>query len=540
LNRKERRFLAKTNAASVAPARPASADLQAKLQLAFTQYSQGNLAGAETHYREILTLQPDQPDAMRLLGETLADLGRFDEAIKLLSRLISVVPGNAQAFYALGNAYRLAGRMDSAIAAYRSSLAIEPNFAGSHHGLASVYVQTEHEPEALEHLRHAARLQPGWAQAWKDLGLSFARLGELGLAEAALARAVSLQPNLADAHRHLAALRQQPASQAEQSILAARAANPGTPAAERIDLSFALGRLNEQAGNYDAAFYHFSAGNNLLSQQLGFANKRFDRQRLRSDIDQIIASFPRDGFQAPAGAGNSSEQPVFIVGMPRSGSSLFEQIAASHARVFGAGEHKGIGAIAARIGWAPTSAWTEPAITTAANGYLSSMPDKAAERIIDKMPDNIFLLGLIAALFPKARVIFCQRDPRDLAVSCFFQRFTAPLGFDTDLEDIAYRIRELKRLESHWMRVLPLRVLSFSYEQLLAAPDSESRRLIEFLGLEWDEKCLEFYRTRRVVRTASWAQVRKPLYGDSVGRWKHYERHLGPLMKALADEIALS
>jgi hypothetical protein len=212
--------------------------------------------------------------------------------------------------------------------------------------------------------------------------------------------------------------------------------------------------------------------------------------------------------------------------MPRSGSSLFEQIAASHPLVFGAGERFGIGAIAQRLGWAPSPAWTPASIAEAADRYLAEVPADGAERIIDKMPDNIFQLGLIATLFPNARIIFCERDPRDLALSCFFQHFAQPYGFDTDLEDIGFRIQELERLKSHWLQALPLRCLTFSYEQLLAAPEAESRRLIDFLGLEWDEKCLAFHQTERVVRTASWSQVRKPLYSDSAGRWKNYQAHL--------------
>ena len=154
-------------------------------------------------------------------------------------------------------------------------------------------------------------------------------------------------------------------------------------------------------------------------------------------------------------------------------------------------------------------------------------------RIIDKMPDNIFQLGLIAVLFPNARVIFCERDSRDLALSCYFQHFAQPYAFDTDLTDTASRIRALDRLRAQWLQVLPLRCMIFSYERLLKDPEIQARRLIEFLGLNWEQKCLAFHETDRVVRTASWAQVRKPLYQDSVERWKNYESHLQPLFDAL-------
>jgi tetratricopeptide (TPR) repeat protein len=527
LNRKERRHAAKTGGPP--PGRHA-----AGLQAAFGYYTQGNLNAAEAVLRQILAADPNQPEAMRLFGEVLADRGRFAEALALLQRLVALQPRDAKAHAALGNALRLGGQADAAIAAYRAALARNPELAGAHHGLGAVYRQTEREAEAAEHFRQTLRLQPDWAPGWRDLGMTLAVLGELGPAQAALERAVALQPALGDAQRHLAALRQKPADGAELSAMSARAGDSRTPVAERIELGFALGRSSEKNQDYDAAFGHFSAANHLLRAELVRAGRGFDRPRLSADIDRIIATWTAQKFAAFAGQGNPSEQPVFIVGMPRSGSSLFEQIAASHARVYGAGERTGIGAIAQRLGWAPSPAWTQAAIATAAEDYLASLPKTDAARIIDKMPDNIFQLGLIATLFPNARVIFCERDPRDLAISCFFQHFSEPYAFDTDLGDIGFRIRALERLKNHWLEALPLRCLILSYETLLAAPEAESRRLIDFLGLEWDEKCLAFHQTERVVRTASWAQVRKPLYADSVGRWKHYERHLGSMQKAAA------
>ena len=155
-----------------------------------------------------------------------------------------------------------------------------------------------------------------------------------------------------------------------------------------------------------------------------------------------------------------------------------------------------------------------------------------ARRIIDKMPDNVFQLGLIATLFPNARVIFCARDARDLALSCFFQNFTAPLRYDTDLEDCAFRIAQTERLMAHWRTALPLRWLVMDYEALLAEPETESRKLIDFLGLDWDPACLDFHKTTRTVRTASWPQVRQALYQHAAGRWRHYAAHLPPALDA--------
>ena len=170
-------------------------------------------------------------------------------------------------------------------------------------------------------------------------------------------------------------------------------------------------------------------------------------------------------------------------------------------------------------------------LRTEAETYLRTQQAKAgnAARIIDKMPDNIFQLGLIATLFPQARVIFCARDPRDTIISCFFQHFSQPLAYDTDLQDCAFRLREIERLTRHWQNVLPLCHMTLSYEALLADPQAESRDLISFLGLEWEPQCLDFHLSARAVRTASWAQVRQPLYQTAAGRWRNYEPHLKDL-----------
>jgi tetratricopeptide (TPR) repeat protein len=216
VNRKERRALGKT-----APDRHSEA-----VQGAYTLYMQGNLTAAETRLRQVLAEAPGQPEAMRLLGELLTDRGQFDASIALLRRLIGAQPRNFQAHYAIGNAYRLSGQLELAIAAYRASIALEARFAGTHHGIAAALRSAGQERQALQHYREAARLQPDWPIGWRDLGLNLALLGDLAGAEAALERAVALQPGLGDAQRHLAAIRQKPASQQEIADLTARARDP--------------------------------------------------------------------------------------------------------------------------------------------------------------------------------------------------------------------------------------------------------------------------------------------------------------------------
>jgi tetratricopeptide (TPR) repeat protein len=529
MNRNERRRLAKTNKNV-----PRGVAGEA-LRLGFKRHQEGDLAGAEALFRRILGAEPEHPEAMRMLAEVLIDAGKSGEAIALLGRFVSLYPRHFSSHYSLGNALRLGGRLDDAMAAYRASLALNPGFAGAHHGLGAALRAAEREREAAECFRQAVQAKPDWAVAWQDYGMMLAILGALPEAEKALEKAIALDPRLADARRHLAAIQRDKADPSQTGALLAMAANPQTKVLDRIEVLFTLGRLADQADQFDAAFGYFAQANALLRAVQAKSRLGYDRAKMTRDVDRLISVFTPELFAGRRDWGNPSEVPVFIVGMPRAGSTLFEQIAASHSQVFGAGERKGIGEISRALGWGPSPLWTEPNIQAAALRYLRALQGigGAALRVIDKLPDNIFQLGLIATLFPGARVVFCEREPLDVCLSCFFQRFAEPNGFDTDLEDCAHRWLETERLTRHWRQVLPLRMTAMSYDALLGDPEGESRRLIGFLGLEWEAGCLNFHQTDRPVRTASWSQVRQPLYQRSAGRWVHYGNHLGKLIKAL-------
>ncbi|HTB47436.1 MAG TPA: sulfotransferase, partial [Acetobacteraceae bacterium] len=246
-----------------------------------------------------------------------------------------------------------------------------------------------------------------------------------------------------------------------------------------------------------------------------------------------------------AGWGHPSEEPVFIVGMPRSGTSLVEQISASHKLVFGAGEQTEMFAILTALefenGNHHPALWNRTSVRREAMAYVQHLRELGggAVRVIDKQPDNILCLGHIAVLFPRARIVVCRRDPRDVSLSCFFQHFRdGPLVWTDDLADCAFRAREIERLTEHWRTVLPIPVLEVQYETLVANLETESRRLIDFLGLEWDPACLAFHETQRTVMTASHWQVRQPIYARSAGRWRHYRNHLGPMLQEFEGWVA--
>ncbi len=265
----------------------------------------------------------------------------------------------------------------------------------------------------------------------------------------------------------------------------------------------------------------------------------FDIGVLRREVDAAIATFKPEFFAARRDWGVPSVQPVFVVGLYRSGTTLTEQILASHPGVFGAGELPDIRAINHSLSERPEDGlgWRRDDIRAQAAKHLARLAtlSQGASRVVDKHPDNVFFVGLIAALFPRARIICCHRDPRDNVLSCFFQQFSKAMTFATDLGDCALRWRETERIAVHWERVLPEQVLHLQYEALVENLEGEARRLIEFIGLPWDPACLEFFKTERSVNTPSTWQVRQPIYRSSAGRWRNYEAHIGKLTAALAE-----
>lgn len=315
---------------------------------------------------------------------------------------------------------------------------------------------------------------------------------------------------------------------------------------DRSRLYFAIGNLFDKQGRWTEAFSNYESGNQLRKEIEARRGVVFDPEAHRHEVDQIIRFFTKDYFTRVASHGVDSELPVFIVGMPRSGTTLAEQILASHSKVFGAGELQNIPLLIHRLGQRLRSrpfiypqslqAFNAHITSAVAADYLKELRrlDANAARIVDKMPFNFLHLGLIATLFPKARIIHCRRDPIDTCLSCYFQNFGNPAPFTLDLRHLGLYFREYERLMAHWAAVLPMPIFDLRYENLIDDQETVSRELIAFCGLEWEPQCLRFHETNRPVRTASVAQVKQPVYRRSIGRWQRYEAHLRPLFEVLA------
>jgi tetratricopeptide (TPR) repeat protein len=461
-------------------------------------------AEAETAYREALRLNADYGEAHQYLANLLVLLGRLTEATESYRRALRVKPHSIPANVNLGNVLVLQGRFAEALDSYQRALQIDPACRRASLGLAHLYERQGDPRQAYVHIQ--PYLDPDKIDA--DAAMIFA----------AMCRPLQRCDEAIALMEHLLAREKPPMDNKE-----------------RIALHLRLGRLYDSQNRYDDAFRHFKDGNAIKARMW-----RFDVQAHIRRIDTLVATFNTAFMARAPRAATVSERPVFIVGMPRSGTSLVEQVLSSHPAVFGAGELEELTHIEARLpailgGSSPypecLTILTAAHCEQLARRYLDKLAELSPQalRITDKMPDNFLRLGLIALLFPGARIIHCLRDPIDTCLSCYFQNFGPGLAFAFDLAALAEYYRQYRRLMDHWRAVLNLSVLEVRYEDLVTNQEKVTRDLVAFCGLDWDERCLRFYESARAVSTASYDQVRQPLYTRSVERWRHYSRHLGPL-----------
>jgi tetratricopeptide (TPR) repeat protein len=529
-------------------------------------------------YRRAVMLKPEYLDRLNQIGRMLEEKGRMDEAIAAYLSIIELRPNIAQAHVNLGQALDAAGYADDAVAAYRGAARVNPGGVEIHARMASLLARLERFDEAMaaqasaaaiapdsilthealgeiqmfrlnaaaavESFQRALTIDPNSFSSCKHLGEALRSLGRFDEAAVSFRRLIELRPDMPAGYSALATIGRLNPGQPEMQRILELLKQPSLPVENRIGIQFALGKTFDAADRFDEAFQHYSAANSTVKRQRAAMGKFYDREAIHFQVDQIIDVFSPEFFQQRRDWGDPSETPVFIVGMPRSGTTLVQQIAASHPAVCGAGETRAILDIARGLKGddfkTDTLRLDPSSIKNIARRHLEHLRTMhpGAQYIIDKLPSNVYRLGLIAMLFPSARVIFCWRDARDTCLSCYFQHFFEINAFSFDLADCGHEYIACERLMDHWLQALPLRILEMQYEDLVGDLEAESHRLIEFLGLPWDPACLEFHRTPATILTASDWQVRQPLYHRSVGRWRNYEKHLGPLFEVLHRQIA--
>jgi len=515
-----------------------SLTLDQAIQLAWKHHQAERLDEAEAIYRQILAYRPDNAEALLRLGVIAGQRGFPEPAIELINAAIRAKPNWPDAYSCLGKALVEAERYEEALAAHRHALALAPSDESVLEGLGSALLANEDVAEAIEHFHRMVALFPHSFAALNGLAAGLRLSGRFEEAMGFLRKSLAINPDQPLAYAQLATAGRSAADAPEIERLTNLVKQPDLHIELHIAAEFGLAKLLDDADRFDEAFGHYAQAKVLTKNWQAERGETFDWMQMHSRMDRLIQICTPQFFADRRDWGHKSELPVFIVGMPRSGTTLVEQIAASHPDVFGAGELKDIINITNSLGDGVTAIqdWNADSIMKAAAGQLQRLQalGGAASRVTDKMPDNVIHLGLIALLFPNARVVICRRDARDNCLSCFFQHFSERLLWSCDLADCGRRFLEIDRLTDHWLRVLPLKMLEVRYEQMVADQEGQSRRLIDFLGLPWDPKCLDFHKTERTVMTASVWQVRQPIYDRSVNRWRNYERHLAPLLDVLA------
>jgi tetratricopeptide (TPR) repeat protein len=503
----------------------------------------GRLAEARACYEEALRLRPDLGLVYNNMGQLLQEEGRPQEAIPWYHQALEREPNSARIHTHLASALEEQDLYDEAAPRYRQALLIDPNCADAHNGLGHALHEKGQFPEAIAEYHEVLRLHPGHAPVYCNLGIIFEELGKMDEAKGHYRQAVQLDPDHAGAYSQLATMLRAQLPAEDLAAMQRLLAQPGTGQARESVLRFGLAQYLDAQGQHEEAARHLQQANALtqaLRQQRGTA---YDRSGHVEFADGLVKICTPDFFARIHGFGLDTERPIFIVGLPRSGTTLTEQILASHSQVFGAGElcytFETFQSLPQRIGSKdpPLSCLGQmerKTVRQAANWHMHRLKqlNQEALRVADKMPENYVHLGLLAVMFPRARFIHCRRDLRDVAVSCWMTNFRQ-VRWASDQENIASHFTQYLRLMDHWREVLPVPILEVDYEETVADLEGVARKLVAWCGLEWEPACLAFHKSSRPIRTASVSQVRQPIYQRSVARWKHYE----PVLKRLFSRL---
>ncbi|HET7673934.1 MAG TPA: sulfotransferase [Gammaproteobacteria bacterium] len=537
------------------------------------------IAQAEQIYRRVLVADPENPEALHFLGLVAHQFKQSDAGIDLMRRSIELRPDSAlfhrnlagvlrerKSYPEAVEAYRRAlelqpdypevqtklaelhaelGDTEAAAACYREMLAYHPQSANLHHQAAMGFIELGDQDAARECTEKALELNCRFADAYNTLGIVLSNRGEFDAAAEQYRKAIAINPRNCQPHFNLTTVRRMARDDAELQALEKLHDNIAKLSRDdAVLLEFALGKAYEDIGEYDRAFERFTAGNRLKRESMPYSS-----ERQAAFFEDMCRVFDAGMFERHSEAGSDSTVPIFILGLSRSGTTLIEQIIASHPQVHGAGEVKALyqsidvltqGVVEDVDVPGQLERLDDAQLRQIGDDYLRRLQALAPDspHITDKLPGNVVMTGLIHTLFPRAPLIFVRRDPIDTCVSCFNRLFTVGHHFSYDLADMGTFYVMYDKLMRHWLEVLPEgRALEVRYEDVVEDFETQARRIIEYCGLPWDDACLRFHENSSRVRTASLYQVRQPIYKSSVERWRRYEKHLGPLLEALAPVL---
>lgn len=519
--------------------------LRKKLAYAAEHQRAGRVDDAEQAYRELLAMQPDQIDALRFLAGICAAKDRVEEAEVLLRKAVGLAPDFTLAFMDLGTLLTDQHRYEEALSCFTQACALEPTKARPQFMLASTLSQSGKTHEATAAYERVIELNGHHAGAWLGLGHNLKTLGRQSEAIAAYRRCIEIKPDNGETYWSLANLKTYELSLEDIAVMERLLTQEGLEDSSAANLMFALAKASEDKGEYDRAWHYYQEGNRKQRMI-----EHYDPVQTEVTNDELIEVFSNELFDRLSGKGNPDASPIFVLGLPRSGSTLIEQILASHSMVEGTSELPYVGRVATSLNRNRADGINYPFAVAELNEaslkrlgteylQLASLHRESDKpRFVDKMPNNFPSIGFIHLMLPNAKIIDARRYPLDSTFSCYRQLFAKGQTFVYDLTEIGEYFLQYQRMMDHWHETLPGRVLTVQYEEVATNLESEVRRLLEYCELPFEEACLNFHETERPVRTASSEQVRQPLYTKSIHYWRNYESHLGELIDTLEPSLA--
>ena len=504
----------------------------------------GNLKDAERIYRDVLVQDPDNVDALRLLAGVAMRAKQWGDAEVLLEKALRIAPDFYQGWMDLGHARQEQDRTDAALDAFRRAIKVEPGKPNGYAASGTALGMAGRHEEAIGYFDQAIERDERHAGALAGLGHVLKTIGRQDEAVAAYRRCIEHNPSFGEAWWSLANLKTFRFSDEEIAAMEALAGKEGLGNEPRANFQFALGKAWEDKGDYDRAFEWYRAGNENRRER-----EMYDPVQTIDNYDQFITVFSREFLAGKSGVGCDSRAPIFIVGLPRSGSTLLEQILASHPDVEGTHELPDLSRTARSIGLGRNDRHAYPRAVVELEAdqcvelgedYLRRSERHRAlgrPRFTDKMPNNFVHVGLISLILPNAKIIDARRHPLDSCFGSYKQLFARGQPFTYDLFEVGEFYMQYLRLMEHWDTVLPGKVLRIQYEDVVADVETQVRRLLDYCELPWDDACLRFYESDRAVKTASSEQVRQPIYDSAQHRWRNYEKHLGPLIEVLEPAL---
>jgi tetratricopeptide (TPR) repeat protein len=551
--------------------------------LAHALSRQGHFPEAEEAYRKGVSVAPDHATLRSNLAILLMEGGRLEEAEQHLNHAIKIDPKFVAAHASIAVVYRTLGRLEEAEAACRRAILVDPSYILGHLNLGTVLFERQDFAGADKAYRDALRLAPDNLEALTNLAaiagmrgftneslkiyrrllsidprapevhnaIALVHLNAGGVKEAVAGfkRAIELEPLYFEAYYNLVYAPDNGFGDATVDHLTPYLETNTTSPDDKIRLRFTVGEIRRRQGTTARAWPHFEAGNDLRREMMRVRGAIYSHDVQAARAKTYFEIFDEAFFAEQHDVGSTSERPVFVVGVPRSGTSLVEQVLASHPAVFGAGEINDISLMINKIrgefrddSFPGNFGEIPPArLRQFGQNYISHITElgKSAERVVDKSPFNYRQLGVIAKLFPKARIIYCRRDPADTGLSCYMHNFAPTMPWACGLEDIGYYIGNYEAYMAHWRRTLPISIHEVQYESLVANPETEIRRLIEYIDLPWDDSCLAPHRAQRIVQSAARWQVRQPITDQWIGQAAAYQEFLGPLKDSLETHNSL-